>query len=880
MATDSPESDKTQSVKILAAGTAVSHYEIISRIGAGGMGEVYLARDTKLGRKVALKFLAAHSTSDDDAHARFLNEARTAAALDHPNICPIYEIDEDKGQTFIAMAYIEGETISHKVHTHPLTVDEIQSIGIDIAQGLKGAHKKGVVHRDIKGANILITAEGQAKITDFGLAKLADVSKLTRTGVVLGTAAYMSPEQVRGESVDCRSDIWSLGVVLYEMVTGQLPFQGEKQQSVTHQILHHVAEPVTALRTGVPLDLERIIEKCLQKDARNRYQDADDLLVDLRNLDKRSIRSQSTRKGSRIWMPVALVLLAIAIVSVTWAILASNKVEEFKNPLEDATFRKLTDIEGYKDATISPDGKLVAFVSDHDGQFDIWVSQVETGSIYNRTKGLYGDFRGGLQDVGFSHNSSELLSFSVAIDPYYVKILPLIDGPPKRILRDSVVMAFWSPDGNSLVYYVATPGDPVFIADADGTSSQVLLESEPGMHNHYQRWSPDGEWIYMIRGGEELYDFNLWRVRRDGSGLEQLTEGLVGVSYPAPISNRMVLFTARDTEGAGPWLWAVDVETKTFKKVSFGLDEYSSISASQDGTRLAASIIDPEASTEELMSVPLLDTIATESQVTKIQLPVRHAQAPRYSEESLYFLSSTVGGNGLWKFENGQVQELWNGSVAALDEVPAVSLDGKTIAISFVRNGIHCLHTIDADGSNLRLLSDSVDIRGSFSFSPDGRWIVASGVVGERQGIYKVSTEDGHHELLKEEFAWDPIWSPKGDFIVYTGERISGFRALHMIRADGQEVNLPDTKVYVEGERYRFLPDGSGLVYMRGWVTDTNFWLLNLTTMKPRRLTRLAKGPTMRTFDISPDGKTIVFDRMRIKTKIVLIELADHGSRD
>jgi serine/threonine protein kinase len=234
---DESHEDRTQTHIVLTKGTLVSHYRILEKIGAGGMGEVYLAEDTKLKRKVALKFLAAHSSDDSDACSRFLNEARAAAALDHPNICPIYEIDEANKRTFIAMAFVEGESLREKTKSGPMKIDDLIRIGIDIAKGLEEAHDKNIIHRDIKSANVMINSKGVAKITDFGLARLMDSSRLTKTGVTMGTVAYMSPEQVRAGNVDHRSDIWAVGVILYEMVTGKLPFRGERDQAITHQLL-------------------------------------------------------------------------------------------------------------------------------------------------------------------------------------------------------------------------------------------------------------------------------------------------------------------------------------------------------------------------------------------------------------------------------------------------------------------------------------------------------------------------------------------------------------------------------------------------------------------------------------------------------------------
>ena len=277
----------------------ISHYKILEKIGEGGMGVVYKAQDLKLQRLVALKFLPSNLLGDEEAKARFLREARAAAALQHPNICTIHEIDEADGYTFIVMAYLEGEELRKHIEKGPLSLDRLLDIAIQVARGLQEAHGKGVVHRDIKPANIMDTTTGQAVLMDFGLAQVASAaSKLTREGTTVGTSAYMSPEQTSGEKTDHRTDIWALGVVLYEMATGQAPFQGHYEQAIVYSILQEAPEPITALRTGIPPELERIANKCLAKRADERYQTVSDLLADLGALKRNRESSEGKRQSS------------------------------------------------------------------------------------------------------------------------------------------------------------------------------------------------------------------------------------------------------------------------------------------------------------------------------------------------------------------------------------------------------------------------------------------------------------------------------------------------------------------------------------------------------------------------------------------------------
>ncbi len=279
------------------AGKTISHYRIAEQIGKGGMGVVYKAEDIRLKRMVAVKFLPPDLVRDEEAKSRFIHEAQAASGLDHPNICTIYEINEtEDGQMYIAMACYEGESLKEKIERGPLPVEKVLEIAIQIAAGLEKAHEKGIVHRDIKPANIFITEDGQVKIIDFGLAKLSGQMRLTKTRTTLGTVAYMSPEQARGEVVDQRTDIWSVGVVMYEMITGQPPFRGEYEQAVIYSIINEEPEPAAGLRMGVPMELERIMNRALAKIRAERYQHVDEILVDLKLITRNLSSEQNVTK--------------------------------------------------------------------------------------------------------------------------------------------------------------------------------------------------------------------------------------------------------------------------------------------------------------------------------------------------------------------------------------------------------------------------------------------------------------------------------------------------------------------------------------------------------------------------------------------------------
>jgi serine/threonine-protein kinase len=346
-------------------GTVVSHYKIIEKLGSGGMGIVYKAQDLKLDRFVALKFLPPHLTTSDDEKQRFIHEAKAASALQYNNICAIHEIDEtEDGQIFICMDYYEGETLDKKINEKPLPIEEAINIVIQIAQGLAKAHEKEIVHRDIKPANIMLTKEGVVKVLDFGLAKLSTQTKLTKEGTTLGTIAYMSPEQTRGEKVDHHSDIWSLGVVLYEMITGQLPFKGDYDQAVIYGIANEQPEPITGLRTGVSLELERIVNRCTSKDPQDRYQHADDLLSELNRFNKDSESGMPPTKTIAAKIPSKSVLILAATLFIVILIIVYYFARKTDDVIDAIAVIPLVNLSGDSSQDYFADGMTEMLISE------------------------------------------------------------------------------------------------------------------------------------------------------------------------------------------------------------------------------------------------------------------------------------------------------------------------------------------------------------------------------------------------------------------------------------------------------------------------------------------------------------------------------------
>ena len=446
-------------------GQTISHYKVTGKLGEGGMGVVYKSEDTKLERPVALKFLAAHAIEDPENRARFLREAKAAARLDHPNICPVHEIDEADGQTFLAMAYLEGRTLKDKIAERPLKLDEALDIAIQIAQGLKTAHEKEITHRDIKPANLMLSKEGQVRIMDFGLAQLAEGSKLTKTRTLLGTPAYMSPEQTQRSPTDRRTDVWSLGVVIYEMVTGRLPFEGEREQAVLYAIANEEPEPITAQRVGVPTDLDRLVGKAMAKSPDERYQHVDEMLVDLQSLRKerepgasrQALAQTALLRGSRAGWYVALAVVGVAVIAAAsvWLGVWGPTGREPRAALRSVP---LTSDPGRElHPTFSPEGNQVAFAWD-----------------------------------GENRDNTDI----------YVKLVA--GGRPLRLTTDPAVDSYpaWSPDGSQIAFLRRSEGSVgMFLVPPIRGFERKLAESPfLGIVGQFRSgqglsWSPDGKFL-------------------------------------------------------------------------------------------------------------------------------------------------------------------------------------------------------------------------------------------------------------------------------------------------------------------------------------------------------------------------------------------------
>ena len=893
-------------------GHSIGAYHLDALLGAGGMGEVYRSRDARLGRDVAIKVLPRAFTSHPDRLARLEREARMLAALNHANICAIYGFEQADGIRFLVLELVEGETLASRIaqggarSAGPgLPLPEALTIARQIADALEIAHDKGIVHRDLKPANVKITPDGIVKVLDFGLAKAvtADGSspEITqapteaagepRRGAVIGTPAYMSPEQARGLAVDKRTDIWAFGCVLYEMLTGRVAFVGETISDSIARILER--EPDwSVLPATTPAPIRRLLLRCLTKDPKKRLRDIGDVRIEIDAIDEVVPGAAATplaparAMSATTWLPwIALVLVAAA-VGTREAVRPAPAAE---NPLAGATFSRVTSWAGSEEqAEISPDGRFVAFVADRAGQFDVWRSQLGTGDFKNLTEDIDPMVTPGnlLRSLGFNGEGSEIW-FSRSGNPAAEKFLmALSGGTPRPFLARGFSAPSWSPDDARIAFIGATTdGDPLFLADRTGADAEPVVPSrdeqaaffKKGAHNHNPVWSPDGQWIYVVHGTGPTGRMDVWRMKPSGEGREQLTDRHPDVNFLAPLDLRTLLYVARADDWSGPWLWALDVETRVTRRVTIGLERYMSVSASRNGRRVVATVANPTAS---LWRVPLRDEPVEDGDAEPYPVPVDRALAPRFNGTSLFYLSlSTRGiGDGLWRVENGQRFEVRKGADSVLTEPAAVSPDGSRVAVVVRQEGKRRLAVMSADGTNSRTLAPSIEIQGvvgqsAADWSPDGTRIVAGGRDAQGPGLFMIPVDGGTPARLVEADAFNPVWSPKRDLIVYAADfgGAGGQNLLRGVRPDGTAVPMPEIAVR-NGGAHRFLPSGLGLVYVPR-IETKDFWLLDLATNTSRQLTHLSDRGYLNTFDITPDGKFLVFDRSRQNSDVILIDV-------
>jgi Tol biopolymer transport system component len=866
-------------------GKTISHYKILEKLGEGGMGVVYKAKDLKLDRLVALKFLPPQLGGDAEEKQRFIHEAKAASALEHTNICNIHEIDEtEEGQLFIAMAYYTGDTLRQKIRKGPLPLDQAIDIAIQVGIGLNEAHENKIVHRDIKAANIMITRKNQVKIMDFGLAKLSGKSKITKTGTTLGTTPYMSPEQARGEKTDRRTDIWSLGVLLYEMITGQTPFQGEYEQAILFSILNDDPVPMTGLRTGVPVELERVVNKALTKKCEGRYQHVDELLVDLRSVREKQSKPKEIKRPSRKRVN-PLVYVSGILVVVVLLIAGMLLMKKSPGPPEIIRTRPLTTAPGIEEyPTWSPDGSRIAYDSNESGNWDIWIKQVATGQKMNLTQ----------SHTGFDKRpvwspDGEWIAFISDRHGGGIFIMPSLGGSPNLVMpcdlgssRFGIHLDLsWSPDSKELVYAEGL----VLYTIRVGNDIPKQVFKWPQITGWFtdSNWSPDGERIaFTRREGLGVTVSEIWSVQSDGLNPHLIIGWNNRNRSPIWVPDGRGLLFISDRAGSQD-IWWTELNTKGLPKglpqpVTTGSDIQSFV-LSENGTKLA---MVKATKRSNIWSIPIvLDrTLSIDDgiRLTSENQMVEHLDISP-DGQWIAFDSNRGGNMDIWMMRKDGSNLKQVTTDPAHDWAPQWSPDGKRIIFYSLRSGNRDIFIKPvAGGAVHQLTTDPADDRYP-AWSPNGQRIAFSSYRTGNSDVWVKSLENGDLQQITTDNGSDskPLWHPDSQSIVFTSDRTG-------------EPELFITTI--EGGEPRQLTDGDGLsLTPHSWSLDRQiiyayggrpadvdiprtFWAISVKDGSSRMLIKfegLWMGPF---YSLSTDHERIYFPVQERSSDIWLGELA------
>jgi Tol biopolymer transport system component len=572
-------------------------------------------------------------------------------------------------------------------------------------------------------------------------------------------------------------------------------------------------------------------------------------------------------------LPLAAAIAAIAIGGILWL----QRTEFFwRDPLANARFQIVTDFDGMEQAAaISRDGHFVAFLSDRDGQMDVWVTQVGSGEFHNLTHGKVPNLvNPSIRTLGFSQDGS-LVTFWVrkprgsSGDTIDIWAVSALGGEPRPYL-EGVAEFDWSQDGSRLTYRTPGPGDPLFVSDGSiRTENRPIFSAPAGLHNHFPLWAPDAAFIYFVEG--ELPDkLDIWRIRPTGGVPERITSQNGRVRYPVLLDRRTLMYLASDPDSSGSSLYSMDVERRIPHRLTSGLDRYSSLAASADGRRLAVTRTTPH---ETLWRVRIADSPAQVSDADRIPLTTSSGFSPRLGPNYLLYLSASGTGESIWKLANRTSAELWRGEGARVFGGPTISPDGQYIAFSVRQNGETLLYVMQADGTNARIVSHSLDLLDVPAWAPDGRSITSAVNDHGIPHLFRVPINGDSPAAFVHEYSLDPAWAPDGRFVVYSGPDIGTTFSVKAVTAEAAPHPLPALTLTRGARHLAFLPGGRALVLLRGEIQHKDLWRIDLDTGAERQLTSVPADFDVRDFDISPDGREVVLERAQERSDVMLVDL-------
>jgi Tol biopolymer transport system component len=875
----------------LQVGTRLGAYEIVGQLGAGGMGEVYRARDPRLGRGVAIKVLLAAVHADPERLRRFEREARAAAALNHPNIVTIYSVEQADGLPFVTMELVEGVSLARLIPRAGMRIDRILKIGIALAEAVSAAHSRGIVHRDLKPSNVMVTADVRVKVLDFGVAKLTDstlpaadaalmpTATVTAEGKILGTVAYMSPEQAEGRPVDGRSDLFSLGVILYEIATGQRPFTGETSLSILSSIVKDTPKSVTEVNASLPRELGRIVRRALAKDPEQRYQTAKDLRNDLVELQQdlsagsvqAPIGSPRSRWSTPRWAMSGIAIAVTLMAGVGYAVWRSPARSNRSSRPLTATFEQLTTQKGVKRyPTLSPDGKWVAYEGNQSGNLDIYLQSVGGQNAINLTKDSLEDdtepafspdgesiaFRserqgGGIFVMGRTGESARRLTdagYSPAWSPDGTRIVYATDdatvggravmselwtvtvatGEKQRIFDGDAVQPSWSPHNQRIAYWRIFGGhvgqrDILTIPVGGGTPVPVTMDAAVDWS---PIWSPDGQFLFFSsdRGGT----MNLWRVP-----IDERTGAPVGPpeALSAPTSSAALMSISADGRSTA---YTASTTSESIERVSF----------------------DP--ANGSVRGMP--ETVIGGSRPFCCPYPSPDGQWLTFESLAPHqeIFVSRSDGTGMRQLTNDGVN----------DRNPVWSPDGTQIAFMSNRDGMNQIWSIKPDGSRLRRLTSSKTGATTFNrWSTDGSKLTYYGTLPpDDMTIFVFDPRVNWHDqkLMTFPMVVEPgrtftpwSWSPDGREIAGPGGPVVGGTAGPIFVysfATGKYTRVYDSE-YADSPLW--LNDGRRLLVL----DRSRILLLDLATRNTRELLSVAPATIDPRWSIARDNRAIYFER-------------------